>query len=188
MNTTSWGFFSQHACQATRLIAFGSPIHHREHPYCAGTTLDHEFVSPAAVRDWTGAPPTFFLYGGEERGIDGNRVVASQAAKSGVIVTWNEYEDMPRDFSLIRAKPPQAKHVMALWARAGFDFIASKKDVRIPAMPFATRLLMPDCKANIDLGGPRDMSPLPFEEVRRKMREYNASRPVWTGKLGEPHL
>lgn len=160
----------------------------REHLYCAGMTLDHELVSPAAVRDWTGAPPMFFLCGSEERGIDGNRVVASQAAKSGVTVTWNEYEGMPHDFILIMAKLPQAKHAMALWARACVDFIASKTDGRTIARPSAIRLLMPDCKAKIDLGDPRDMSPLPFEEVRRKMREYNATRPVWTGKLGEPHL
>jgi hypothetical protein len=123
----------------------------------------------------------FFLCGSEERGIDGNRVVANQAAKSGVTVTWNEYEGMPHDFILIMAKLLQAKHAMALWARACVDFIASIKDGRTIARPSAIRLLMQDCKAKIDLGDPRDMSPLPFEEVRRKMREYNATRPVWTG-------
>lgn len=86
----------------------------REHPYSAGETLDHELVSPAAVRDWTGAPPMFFVCGSEERGIDGNRVVASQAAKSGMLVIWNEYEGMPHDFNLMMAKLPQAKHAMAL--------------------------------------------------------------------------
>ncbi|KAB8208826.1 Alpha/Beta hydrolase protein [Aspergillus parasiticus] len=29
----------------------------REVPYCVAVTLDHELVSPAAVEDWTGAPP-----------------------------------------------------------------------------------------------------------------------------------
>lgn len=160
----------------------------REHPYCAGATLDHELVSPAAVRDWTGAPPMFFLCGTEERGVDGNRVVASQAAKSGVIVTWHEYEGMPHDFILIMAKLPQAKHAMALWVRACIDILESKKERQGLAKSSAVQWLMPDCKKKIDLGDPQNISPLSFEEVRRKMREYNATRPVWTGKLGEAHL
>ena len=77
---------------------------------------------------------------------------------------------------------------MVVWARACTYFIASKKDIRNLARPSVRQLLMPVCKAKIDLGDPQDMSPLAFEEVRRKMREYNATRPVWTGKLGEPHL
>jgi hypothetical protein len=77
---------------------------------------------------------------------------------------------------------------MALWARACTYFIASKKDIWNLARLSARQLLMPDCKARIDLGNPQDMSPFPLEEVRRKRKEYNATRPVWTGKLGEPHL
>ncbi|KAF3384156.1 hypothetical protein DPV78_012875 [Talaromyces pinophilus] len=77
------------------------------------------------------------------------------------------------------AKLPQAKlDAMALWARPCTDFIASKKDIRTLARPSARQMLMPDCKAKIDLGDPQDMAQLPFEDVRRKMREYNATRPV----------
>ncbi|KAH8692772.1 Alpha/Beta hydrolase protein [Talaromyces proteolyticus] len=137
----------------------------REHPYCVAATLDHEL-----------------------RGIDGNRVVASQAAKSGVTVTWNEYEGMPHDFILIMRMLPQAKHALGLWVRACIDMFESKKGRQTAAKSSAIRWLMPDCKKNIDLGDPRDILPLPFEEVRKKMRAYNVTRPVWTGKLGEPHL
>jgi hypothetical protein len=95
---------------------------------------------------------------------------------------------MPHDFILIMAKLPQAKHAMALWVRACIDIIESKKKRQAPAKSSAVQWLMPDCKKKVDLGDPRGISPIPFEEVRRKMREYNATRPVWTGKLGEPHL
>jgi acetyl esterase/lipase len=154
----------------------------REHPYCVAATLDHELVSPAAVRDWTGAPPMWFACGSEERGVDGNRVVASQAARSGVVVSWNEYEGMLHDFPLVLGKLPQAKHAFELWARACKDF-ASRK----PGDSTAVKWMMPDCK-KVELGSPRDISPLPFEEVRKKMKEYNDTRPVWTGRLGEAKL
>ncbi|PWY81568.1 alpha/beta-hydrolase [Aspergillus sclerotioniger CBS 115572] len=154
----------------------------REHPYCVAATLDHELVTPAAVGDWTGAPPMLLLCGCEEAGVDGNRVVASQAAKSGVSVLWNEYEGMPHEFPLIMSSLPQAKHAFELWARTCKDFAESK-----PVRSSAVRWLMPDCGKE-DLGDPRNLSPLPFTEVRRRMREYNATRSVWTGKLGQPRL
>ena len=154
----------------------------REHPYCVAATLDHELVTPAAVQDWTGAPPMWFACGCEERGVDGNRVVASQAAKAGVGVTWNEYEGMPHEFPIIMGKLPQAKHAFELWATACKDFATGKS--RSSA---ALRWKMPSCEG-MSLGCPRDLGPLPFEEVRKKMKEYNATRPVWSGKLGDPRL
>lgn len=154
----------------------------REHPYCAASTLDHELVTPAAVRDWTGAPPMWFACGCEERGLDGNKVVASQASKAGVTVTWNEYEGMPHEFPLIMGKLPQARHAFGLWAAACKEFTVAQ--VRTST---ATRWLMPEC-GKMKLGSPRDLSPLPFEEIRKKMREYNATRPVWNGRLWDPRL
>ena len=95
----------------------------REHPYCTATLLDHQLVSPAAVSDWTGAPPMWFACGGEDRGLDGNKVVASQAAKSGVVVAWNEYVGMPHEFALLLGRLPQAKHCYAAWAVACQSFV-----------------------------------------------------------------
>lgn len=50
----------------------------REHPYCVAATLDHELVSPAAVGVWTRAPLIWSGCGIEERGLDGNKAVASK--------------------------------------------------------------------------------------------------------------
>ena len=154
----------------------------REHPYCFAATLDHELVTPAAVRDWTGSPPMWFACGCEERGVDGNRVVASQAAKSGVVVNWNEYEGMPHEFPLIMGRLPQASHAFNLWMNACKDLAAGNFGTSV-----AVRWMMPDCN-RMELGSPKDLSPLPFKEIRRKMREYNATRPVWTGSSGDPKL
>jgi acetyl esterase/lipase len=158
----------------------------REHPYCVAATLDHELICPAAVRDWHGAPPMWFACGSEERGVDGNRVVASQAAKSGVTVIWNEYEGMLHDFPLIMGKLPQAKHAMISWAHACMSMTTDDPSKKLQQSS-ATSWLMPDCKNN-SMGDPRNLSPLPFGEIRKKMKEYNATRPVWTGKLGVPRL
>ncbi|KAK6827039.1 hypothetical protein RU639_004699 [Aspergillus parasiticus] len=81
----------------------------REVPYCVAVTVDHEL----------------FACGCEERGVDGNRVVASQAAKSGVTVIWNDQVGI---------------------------------------------------------------APLPLEDVKKRMKEYNATRSVWTGRLHEHKL
>ena len=58
----------------------------REPLYCSAVTLDHELVSPTAVQDWNGAPLMRFACGSEDCGLDGNKIVASQAAECGVPV------------------------------------------------------------------------------------------------------
>ncbi|KOC12618.1 hypothetical protein AFLA70_150g002281 [Aspergillus flavus AF70] len=157
----------------------------REVPYCVAATLDHELVSPAAVEDWTGSPPMWFACGCEERGVNGNRVVASQAAKSGVTVIWNEYEGMPHEFPIFLSALPQTHLLLQLWAAACQAFAGGKIGAR-ELQSGAVRCLMPDCKPMV-LGSPVGIAPLPFEEVRKRM-EYNATRPVWTGKLHEHKL
>ncbi|KAB8245044.1 Alpha/Beta hydrolase protein [Aspergillus flavus] len=157
----------------------------REVPYCVAATLDHELVSPAAVEDWTGSPPMWFACGCEERGVNGNRVVASQAAKSGVTVIWNEYEGMPHEFPIFLSALPQIHLLLQLWAAACQAFAGGKIGAR-ELQSGAVRCLMPDCKPMV-LGSPVGIAPLPFEEVRKRM-EYNATRPDWTGKLHEHKL
>ncbi|KAL2822227.1 Alpha/Beta hydrolase protein [Aspergillus cavernicola] len=157
----------------------------REVPYCKAATLDHELVSPATVEDWTGAPPMWFACGCEERGIDGNRVVASQAAKAGVTVVWNEYEGMPHEFMIFLSALPQSKHLLQLWAAACRAFMEGKTGGEVRES-VAVRWLMPDCK-RVDLDSPVELAPLSFEEVRRKMKEYNETRPVWIGRLHDEH-
>lgn len=41
--------------------------------------------------------------------------------------------------------------------------------------------MMLDCVEAVDLGPVAGISPLDFEEVRRKMVEANLKRPIWMG-------
>ena len=148
----------------------------REHPYARAVTLDHELVTPAAVKDWTGAPPMWFGVGAEERGLDGNRVVASQAARCGVPVMWMEYEGMPHEWMIMLRQLPQAGHCFEAWAKACASFAnGEKRGIS------AVVVKMPDCRV-VEMGHVRDLAPLEFEEVRRRMREMNLARPLWEGK------
>ena len=146
----------------------------REHPYCKASLLDHPLATPAAAQDWTGAPPFWIACGGNERGLDGNKVVASQALKSGVPVLWEEYEGMPHEFPLLLSKLPQAQRCFESWAAA----CTALADAWVKQS--RGRLIkMPDCESvSINLSR---VAPLPFDEVRRRMRARNARRPIWTG-------
>ena len=150
----------------------------REHPYCVAATLDHELVSPAAVRDWTGAPPMWFACGSEERGLDGIKVVASQAAKCGVPVLWNEYAGMPHEFALLLSRLPQSKHCFEAWADACKKLVEGQV-----ARSRAVTLNMPDC-AEVESGEVTELAPLPFDEVKRRMKMQNGQRPVYRGGPG----
>ena len=150
----------------------------REHPYCVAATLDHELVSPAAVRDWTGAPPMWFACGSEERGLDGIKVVASQAAKCGVPVLWNEYAGMPHEFALLLSRLPQSKHCFEAWADACKKLVEGQV-----ARSRAVNLNMPDC-AEVESGEVMELAPLPFDEVKRRMKVQNGQRPVYRGGPG----
>ena len=147
----------------------------REHPYCAAALLDHELVSPAAVSDWTGAPPMWFACGGEDRGLDGNKIVASQAARSGVPVLWNEYVGMPHEFALLLGRLPQAKHCYASWAAACQRFAQGTARESSGWM-----IKMPDCE-KVKVSDVAGLSPLPFDEVRKRMDSRKREMPVWTG-------
>ena len=155
----------------------------REHPYCAAPTLDHELVSPAAVSDWTGAPPMWFGCGSEERVLDGNKVVASQAAKSGVPVLWNEYAGMPHEFAILMSRTPQAKHCLAAWADACKKFVEGQV-----VRSHAILLKMPACE-EVEIGDVAELAPLPFDDVRRRMKMQNRGRPVYSGPpIGKTQL
>ncbi|CAG8976043.1 hypothetical protein HYALB_00010324 [Hymenoscyphus albidus] len=149
----------------------------REHLYCAASTLDHELVTPAAVKDWTGAPPMRFTCGAFERNIDGNKAVAAQAAKCGVTVQWNEYEGMFHEFMVIASSFPQTKHCYDNWAKACADLADGKMEV-----PHAISFKIPNFKESDNLGRVTDLSPLPFDEMRRRMLVGNPEREVLTGR------
>ena len=150
----------------------------RAHPYCTALTLDHELVSPAAVYDWTGAPPMWFACGSEERCIDSQRAVASRAAGCGVSVTLSEYEGMPHEFALLLGKMPQARHCFERCADACRGFVEG--DTRTRGRSRRVLVKMPDCQ-EVEVGSVQELTGLSFEDIRRRMRERNEERKIWTG-------
>ena len=117
----------------------------------------------------------WFSCGSEERGLDGNKVVASQAAKCGVPVSWNEYAGMPHEFVILMSRMPQAQHCLNAWAdacRALSDGQLVKSRGRI----FKT----PACE-EVEVAKVTELAPLPFDEVRKRMKERNSERRVWAG-------
>ena len=117
----------------------------------------------------------WFACGSEERGLDGIKVVASQAAKCGVPVSWNMYAGMPHEFPLLLSRTPQGQHCLDAWAEAcsklvGGQIVNSR----------ATLLEMPACE-EVDIGDVADLAPLPLEEVKKRMKMQNRERRVYTG-------
>ncbi|KAL8697706.1 MAG: hypothetical protein Q9201_006979 [Fulgogasparrea decipioides] len=80
----------------------------RGHPYCEIGMMLHPLVAPAFARSWEGAPPMWFA-GGQERFADSAKLAAEQAARQGVPVSYEEYEEMPHDFPIMSATWPWAK-------------------------------------------------------------------------------
>jgi acetyl esterase/lipase len=68
----------------------------------------------------------WFGCGSEERGLDGNKAVASRAAQCGVPVLWNEYAGMPHEFAMLMGGIPQAKHCLKAWANACNAMVAGQ--------------------------------------------------------------
>ena len=149
----------------------------REHTYTRAVNLDHELITPAAVRDWHGAPPMWFAVGGAERGLDGNRAVASSAARSGVPVEFVQYEGMPHEWMTLLRRFLQAQHFFAAWGAAIVDGPSPKRQVVI--------MKMPDCQVE-SIGLVKGLAPLDYEEMRRRMEEKSAARPIWTGNAANP--
>lgn len=68
--------------------------------FCDLSLLCHPLVSPVAARDWSGAPPMWFMTG-EELLTDEDKIVARRAAEQGVTVVWEQYEAMPHVFAML---------------------------------------------------------------------------------------
>lgn len=65
--------------------------------YCNISMLGHPLVCLAANKSWKGCPPVFMALG-QERCIDGAKIIAAQMIRDGVTVCWEEYEAMPHVF------------------------------------------------------------------------------------------
>ena len=89
----------------------------RGHLYCDIDMLCHPLVSPATQKSWHGAPPMWFA-SGQERFADSAKAVAETAARQGVHVWYEEYEEMPHDWPLWS--------IIAPWSPTD-DWMQSKK-------------------------------------------------------------
>lgn len=97
----------------------------RGHAYCEISMMLHPLVAPALARSWEGAPHMWFA-GGQERFADSAKVAAEGAARQGVQVWYEEYEEMPHDFPIMSAtwawakteEWPQSVRCMEGWVNA----------------------------------------------------------------------
>lgn len=154
--------------------------------YTHESSLDHPLVSVCAAADWSGAPPMWFAAGAEERGLDGQRIIASTAHSQGVMVLWDEYEGMCHCWAMILYKLPQSKHCFDAWAEA-CRHMGENPDQNATQIASRRRILhMPDCSATVkDFDG---LAPLSFDEVRRRMRRKAEEHPPWTGRTDPKKL
>lgn len=154
----------------------------REHPYTVAVNLDHELVSPTAVRDWTGAPPMWFAVGQLERGKDGNAVVAARAAECNVKVTWAEWEGMCHEWMILGRGLPQVQTLFRAWADACKAMVDESLRAS-SANPESTAVMyrMPDSSVVQLSSGVKGLSPLAFDAVGQLMKIRNRQRPVWVG-------
>lgn len=125
----------------------------------------------------------WFASDSEERGLDSIKVVASQAAKCGVPVLWNEYAGMPHEFVVLMGKSPQANHCMDAWADACNKLVSGQV-----FMSRGVVLTIPACE-EFETGPVAELAPLPFDEVRRRMKIRNRERPMYTRACcAKPHF
>jgi acetyl esterase/lipase len=93
--------------------------------YAEGSALMHPLCSPLAAKDWSKAPPMFFVCG-EELLSDEGASVACKMARQGVSVVWEQYEAMPHCFGLIFESTPVGAMCFDAWANFCEDAVAGK--------------------------------------------------------------
>ena len=87
--------------------------------YCEKSAMMHPLVSPVAATSWAGSPP-LFLACGEERNTDGNLYIAQQAARQGVTVHLEQYENMTHVWPTAL---PHLPHSARALLRNGHSFV-----------------------------------------------------------------
>ena len=146
----------------------------RGHPYCEANLLNHPLVSPITMEDWSGSPPIWFGMGSEERGIDGAKMIAAQAAKRGVPILWDEYQGMCHEFAILIKGLPQSLHCFAASA-AACKLLASGSVI----FSKGRSMKMPLCEVT-EVDVPL-LNALPFGEVLRRIRNQAEQHPAWLG-------
>nr|POF13357.1 esterase [Quercus suber] len=89
----------------------------RHDVYCHSSAFLHPISNPCTAPNWRGSPPLWFAYG-EERCIDGGKLIASTASRQGVGVQFAEYMGMPHLFGTVLPHFKQSQSCMSEWAAA----------------------------------------------------------------------
>nr|POE86594.1 hypothetical protein CFP56_46778 [Quercus suber] len=100
----------------------------RHDVYCHSSAYLHPISNPCMAHNWKGCPPLWFAYG-EERCLDGGRLIASTAANQNVKVSFSEYLGMPHIFSIIFPHFRQSQSCMSNWAIACCEMVDGKQSI-----------------------------------------------------------
>ncbi|MCJ1356028.1 MAG: hypothetical protein MMC33_006022 [Icmadophila ericetorum] len=152
----------------------------RGHPYCEISMMDHPLTAPMMASNWRGAPPMWFA-GGQERFADSAKVAAEQAARQGVSVRYEEYEEMPHDFPILSLnwpwavtdEWPQSIKCIDNWVNACKTFVKGRQQDS-----GAVLYLTDGGEERLDV---ENLTGLTFGEVKRLVREKKAQWKSWLG-------
>lgn len=142
--------------------------------YCESEMLYHPLASPAASRDWTGAPPLWFA-SGQEQIVDGAKLIAKCAFNQGVEVAFQEYEGMPHTFMWRFHQSPQAQKCWHDWAAICKSLV---KDHTIPSRAIFVQV---EGLKEVDLDLP-SLTQLTVDEARQMMRDASTRFEPFTGQ------
>lgn len=124
---------------------------------------------------------------GEELLSDGNKLIAQNAASTGVQVRWREYGGMPHLFLLILPKSRQAQAAWGEWAEflteagGGGGGGGGSEGVVVGMEEASGRLV----RKEVEVGG---LTSLRLKDVRALMRKKRMERRIWTGGRGRAKL
>ena len=88
----------------------------RESVYASDEMLLHPLVSLTLATNWENCSTKLWLSVGEECLADGNFLLASHAARSGMTVQTEQYLGMPHDFATIFANSVSGRECLTRWA------------------------------------------------------------------------
>ena len=154
----------------------------RGHVYCESSMLRHPLISPAAAREWTGAPPMWFV-SGQDRSTDSTKVVVQMAARQGVCVLFEEYEAMPHSWPMLFWVSPQSRKCFQKWAQVCNDFVIGNKDELKSRSVFVKIEDMEEIETD-----PKQLVPLEVEDIHRLMKHGAKKFKIFTGGIALPAL
>ena len=154
----------------------------RGHVYCESSMLCHPLVSPVAARDWTGAPPMWFV-SGQDRSTDSTKFVVQMAARQGVCVFFEEYEAMPHSWPMLFTMSPQSKKCFDKWAQVCNEFVSGNRDKMRSRTVFVETEDMKERETN-----PKELISLEIDDVLRLMKHKSKKFKTFTGGIAIPAL